>query len=215
MKKWPAWFPYPSSYLRAISLFPFVLTTPIFSVFFVFEGLDRLAGLVLRGNTAAISPAFLIGFLLIALFGSLSPIICMTLHALFHHKVVSGLKGWWPTQGSWWLGVYATVTVNFAINIAIVLGPFLLAFFDVPYYRNALRQEWLIKATVILFFAIATILFQIEFLIRRRFFPNCITPIWKPKRSNKTKEKRIDGEIDELLKEMKGLKREANRLTDR
>jgi len=72
---------------------------------------------------------------------------------------------------------------------------------------------------MIFFLAIATILFQIEFLIRRRFFPNCITPIWKQKkskkRSTKTKEERVDAEIEEILKEMKGLKREANQLTDR
>ena len=202
MKKWPAWFPYPSSYLRAISLFPFVFTTFLFSVGFFLE----VSGL--RGDAEAISPALLIAF-----FGSISPIICMTLHTLFHHKVVRRFKGWWPTPLSWWLGFYATVTVN----IAIILTTFVFA--DAPYYRNNLIQELLTNASMIFFLAIATILFQIEFLIRRRFFPNYITPIWKQKkskkRSTKTKEERVDAEIVEILKEMKGLKREANQLTDR
>lgn len=167
--KWPAWFPYPSSWLRAIAL---LLWLGIVVEFFRFWG-------VVTGEIAtAISEDY--SFYLMAIGGVFFGSICV--FALIHNLILFIFKNsksktlWIPGWRSWWEGILATIVLLLSIAIVLILMiPFLPgddcyyfgSFANSCYYQYRDRmEEWNNTATVIWLIAILY-LYQAEFLIRK------------------------------------------------
>ncbi|MEH2213528.1 hypothetical protein [Nostoc sp.] len=185
---WPVWFPYPSSWFRAIILVPIAFPGARLIVF-------GLAGVFisLLGN----SPILLI---FSVLFGLLIPTIFL---AFVYHifwfiwqkpKLSNKLPKWIPTLNSLWAGFYGTVVMGLSFMLILTIFSE-LAFFNcnlynkIPEYFNGCTGHLTGRATNGIFYSIenndflsqrwfmiwmftAAYLYQLEHLIVNRLIPH-------------------------------------------
>jgi len=187
--KWPIWFPYPSSWLRALSLIPFVPIGAYSSI------LLPIALLIFIGNPPSEGKGF--SFLTILLLIVIL-LLCAFVYALVHHKLIKHAKGWIPTLLSDWKGFYAMVVLNFAIMPLWILT-FLFAknryYYD---YGDIIKKveipESVAQITIVLFFLIAASMFQFEFIALDR---------WLKKREKRLQKRKKREEVNKELEQMK------------
>lgn len=116
--KWPVWFPYPSSWLRAIAL---LLWFGIVVEFF------RFWGVVAGDIAAAISEDDRLYLMAVGV----SFLGAIFVFSLGHHLILSIFKKsksktWIPGGRSWWEGVVATIVLFLSLAIVLILMlPFL------------------------------------------------------------------------------------------
>lgn len=172
---WAAWFPYPTSWLKAMSL---ALSLAVILV------IVRITGSV--GVNLAIlvdSPEVLAFFGIIAM---LSPIVAIAfvhhiLHLIlgqfipsFQPSEIGTLQGWVPGLISWWEGLYGWLAIFLTtlttIGLAILLMPlFGLSFQKIITYDYNLSDKTAIESWVgTIWLVIAAGLYQIEYLVKRR-----------------------------------------------
>ncbi|MDY6803506.1 MAG: hypothetical protein SXA11_06825 [Cyanobacteriota bacterium] len=187
--KWPIWFPYPSSWLRVLSIIPFFPIGVYSSI------LLPMALLIFITNPP--SEGKLFSFITILLVISVL-LVCAFIYALGHHKLSRRAKGWIPSLLSDWKGFYAMIVLNFS---AAPLWVFYFIFGKrVNYYsyegvfRRLELPESVAQIVLILFFLIGASMFQIELLAYER---------WKKRRQKKLEKKRRQEEIDNELSLMK------------
>ncbi|MBD1921272.1 hypothetical protein H6F77_09230 [Microcoleus sp. FACHB-831] len=169
-----AWFPYPTSWLKAMSL---ALSLAVILV------IVRITGSV--GVNLAIlvdSPEVLAFFGIIAM---LSPIVAIAfvhhiLHLIlgqfipsFQPPEIGTLQGWFPGLISWWEGLYGWLAIFLAtltaVGLAILLMPlFGLSFQEITYEYNSSAETTLYGWVSTIWLVIAAGLYQIEYLFKRR-----------------------------------------------
>lgn len=192
---WPAWFPYPSSWLRALILVPiafFGIRLIAFSLTGVIISFNR--------NTPKL-------FILSTLFGLLIPTIFL---AFVYHvfwfvwgsKTYNNrLPKWVLSLISLWSGFYATVVIG--LSFFIVLAIFSeLAFSNCKFsyeiaeelngyagcitsratrviFKSIENKTFITKPWFLIWFLTATYLYQIEYLFSRCLIPRVITILTK------------------------------------
>jgi hypothetical protein len=191
--KWPPYFPYPSSWLRTLSIIPFVPVGAFSSVF--------LMSLVLLFINDAIGDKQLGVLITLLILAAL--LVCAFIYALCHHTIIRKLKGM-PTLLSQWKGIYAMITLNVALAPVWILA-FLFneeVYYRDEYYNTIRRVQMTDTATqiaLLLFFVISASMFQFEFVNLNN---------WLKKRERRLKKKR---EREAIEQEMEGIKAEIDR----
>ncbi|QFS48859.1 hypothetical protein GXM_06353 [Nostoc sphaeroides CCNUC1] len=184
---WPVWFPYPSSWFRAIILVPIAFPGTRLIVF-------GLAGVFisLLGN----SPILLI---FSVLFGLLIPTIFLGfIYHIFWFiwqkpKLSNKLPKWIPTLNSLWAGFYGTVVMGLSFMLILTIFSELAfsscnLYNKIPEYFNGCTGHLTGRATNGIFYSIenndflsqrwfmiwmftAAYLYQLEHLLIKRFIP--------------------------------------------
>jgi cell division protein FtsL len=204
---WAAWFPYPTSWLKAMSL---ALSLAVILV------IVRITGSV--GVNLAIlvdSPEVLAFFGIIAM---LSPIVAIAfvhhiLHLIlgqfipsFQPPEIGTLQGWFPGLISWWEGLYGWLAIFLAtltaVGLAILLMPlFGLSFQEITYEYNSSAETTLYGWVSTIWLVIAAGLYQIEYLVKQR-----IIEVYSVNNELKTSAANLssspDTEVDSLRGEM-------------
>lgn len=162
--KWPEWFPYPSSWFRALML---ILWIAIIFRINAFWGI--LFSTTSPGNF----------FLFIGLALLLSAIVFAYLHHCFLGKSPSNWPRLLPSPLSLGEGLYAPVVmVISSLTVLITVIPFLPILecgLQTTYYarsycfQNYLQLYHLEKVAVVVWIFVAVYLYQFEYLIRRHF----------------------------------------------
>ncbi|MEM6399113.1 MAG: hypothetical protein AAF757_02615 [Cyanobacteria bacterium P01_D01_bin.116] len=169
---WFVWFPYPSSWIKALSLIIF-LNVIIFIVRIILISGFRISVII---NSPHLLVLFGVFSLLIPI-----PIIAFTHHLLhlFLSKYISAIQT--PemknTRGmkikifSWWEGLYSWLVIVISIMIATAMSIFLLPLFDfdlsikVAQYNSYQKQIITIFGIIIL--VTAALLYQFEYCFKR------------------------------------------------
>ncbi|MBN3907400.1 MAG: hypothetical protein HWQ35_12795 [Nostoc sp. NMS1] len=216
---WPVWFPYPSSWLRAIILVPIAFPGTRLIVF-------GLAGVFISvlGNSPII-------FIFSILFGLLIPTAFL---AFVYHifwfiwqkpKSSNKLPKWIPTLNSLWAGFYGTVVMG--LSFMLILTIFSEVAFSscnlynkIPEYFNGCTGHLTGRATNGVFYSIenndflsqrwfmiwmftAAYLYQLEHLVIKRFIPKLKVLLQSLQTRHKSYSvDRADLEIDRLRGDM-------------
>ncbi len=173
---WPLWFPYPSSWLKAL-----ILTLFLRVIIFLVTNTGKLG---YRIAYFVNSPELFAIFIILLLLSPI-PIISLTHHCL--HLLISRFiseiqapeigktQGLLPGIMSWWEGLYAWLVIAISTLIAVCFSIILLPFFNLSYARpiEYYTQMQNINNNVIgiigLFYISAGALtYQIEYLVRCR-----------------------------------------------
>lgn len=170
---WYVWFPYPSSWIKAIFI------TIFLNVIVLIVRVTAITGYL----TAVIinSPNTIVFFGIFALLTPI-PVIAFAHHLLhlFISKYISGIQT--PemknTQGmkikifSWWEGLYGWLTIIVSTMIAIALCTYLLPLFNldftIPVAKYTPKQKQIITIFSITFTIAAALLYQFEYCFKRR-----------------------------------------------
>lgn len=157
--RWPWWFPYPNSWMRALSLIPFlpgVVVTSFWPLLFML------------GDSAAQRPLLIV---IISVF-----LLSFFLYSCCHHWIVKGYKNrskflkWLPHRLSLWMGLYAVLVLNIAVLPGFIISGYkrdLLTPYEVQ------RRD---QVAVTFFVLISVCLFQAEFLLRSKLLKSKSKP---------------------------------------
>ncbi|MEH1961782.1 MAG: hypothetical protein V7L05_18245 [Nostoc sp.] len=206
---WPLWFPYPSSWLKALILTLF-LRVIIFLVTNTGKLGYRLAYFV---NSPDLFAIFTILLIL-----SPIPIISWTHHCL--HMLISRFvseiqapeigrtQGLLPGIMSWWEGLYAWLVIAISTLIAALFSTILLPFFNLSYARQIeyYTQIQNVNNNIILIFGVfyisaGALTYQIEHLVRCRII-SAYSGNKKPDTSKQNADLNTDKELNKLRGEM-------------
>jgi uncharacterized protein (DUF924 family) len=186
MNHWPKWFPYPSSWFRALILIP--LITSIVWGSFIFAGLWSYLLLAITNSREVL---FLAGGLML---------ILPTLSLAYVHYFFSLLRGkqalstswlrWLPSRKCLWLGFYDTVVLFLCTIITFIILDLLIPrvqfcnsyetadqiatcreFIKTDLAKYAIQYH-LNEIAVIIWVILPAYLYQDEYLIRQRLFPH-------------------------------------------
>ena len=184
--RWPKWFPYPSSWFRALILIP--LITSIVWGSFVFAGMWSYLLLAITNSREVL---LLAGGLMLLL---------PTISLAYVHYFFSLLRGnqalstswlrWVPSRKCLWLGFYDTVVLVLCTLITwLILDSLIPQLQACDYYETAEQiatcrqfiktdlekyatQYHLNEIGVVIWVILPAFLYQDEYLIRQRLFPN-------------------------------------------
>lgn len=207
MKKllWPAWFPYPSSWLSA-----FILSL-LMNAIIVIVRITGILGYVLARSVDSPEPLVVFGILALLL---PIPTISFTHHIL--HRFVGRFipiiqapegisQGLLPGLVSWWEGLYGWLVIALATLTATGLCTVLLPLFNLSYEKindSYSKAEINIQAIFTIFWIInAANFYQIECLIKRHLIStNSIRN--KPTTNKSNLDSTSDGELNRLRGDM-------------
>lgn len=170
---WPVWFPYPTSWLKALILALFLRV-----IIFIIDSTSKV------GYRIAYFVNSLELFVMFTILLFLSPIIIISfthhcLHLLLSRFIpeiqapeIGKTQGFFPGIMSWWEGLYAWVVIVISTLIAIFLSTIFLPFFNITYTQSLEYYINFHNKIVIIFgffyiFA-AALIYQIEYLVRQR-----------------------------------------------
>lgn len=173
---WPLWFPYPTSWLKAL-----VLNLFLSAIIFVLNNPGKLG---YRVAYFVRSPELLAIFTILLILSPI-PIISLTHHCL--HLLISRFmseiqapeigktQGLLPGIMSWWEGLYAWLVIAISILIAALFSTILLPFFNISYARQIEYYTPMenVNNNIILIFGVfyvssGALIYQIEYLVRQR-----------------------------------------------
>lgn len=170
---WYVWFPYPSSWIKALSLIIF-LNVIIFIV-----RITAITGFLTAEITN--SPNTIVFFGIFALLTPI-PVIAFAHHLLnlFLGKYISGIQT--PEMSntqrmkiiifSWWEGLYGWLTIIISTMIATALCTFLLPLFNLDFSIRVANytssQKQIITIFGIILLVTAALLYQFEYCFKRR-----------------------------------------------
>ncbi|MFN6558871.1 MAG: hypothetical protein RMY28_003575 [Nostoc sp. ChiSLP01] len=170
---WPLWFPYPSSWVKALILALFLRV-----IIFLIDGTSKV------GYRIAYFVNSLELFVMFTILLILSPIIIITfthhcLHLLLSRFLseiqapeIGKTQGFFPGLMSWWEGLYAWLVIVISTLIAIFFCAIFLPFFNINYPQHLEYYKNFHNKIIVLFgffyiFA-AALIYQIEYLVRQR-----------------------------------------------
>ncbi len=179
---WHAGFPYPRSWLRS-----FALALWMAIVVRIAEFWGALFGIALSSIMEHLEP--LLWFLGLALLAS--SLAFSYIHHLLLGKPSGRWPRWLPSPKSLWEGLYAPIVMSMAIIVGIIC---VMPFHDENYNQTAIETE--AKWFGAIWFIATTYLYQVEYLIRRRFASKSKTAPNQPS-SNKPVDD-TDVELDRL-----------------
>ncbi|WP_143854124.1 hypothetical protein [Nostoc sp. 'Peltigera membranacea cyanobiont' 210A] len=173
---WPLWFPYPTSWLKAL-----VLNLFLSAIIFILKNPGKLG---YRIAYFVSSPELLAIFTILLILSPI-PIISLTHHCL--HLLISRFmseiqapeigktQGLLPGIMSWWEGLYAWLVIAISTLIAAFFSTILLPFFNISYARQIEYYTPMenVNNNIILVFGVfyvsaGALVYQIEYLVRRR-----------------------------------------------
>ena len=199
---WYVWFPYPSSWLKALFI------TIFLNVIIFIVRITAITGFLTAEITN--SPNTIVFFGIFALLTPI-PVIAFTHHLLhlFLDKHIPGIQT--PemknTQGmkvkifSWWEGLYGWLVIVISIMIAAALCTFILPLFNLNYSIKVAQytsyQKQIITIFGIILLVTAALLYQFEYCFKRRLlFVNRID------NRNTNNKRNINSDLDKLRGEM-------------
>ncbi|MEH2147360.1 hypothetical protein [Nostoc sp.] len=204
---WPLWFPYPSSWLKAL-----VLNLLLSAIIFLLNNPGKLG---YRVAYVVNSPELFAIFTILLLLSPI-PIISFTHHCL--HLLISRFiseiqapeigrtQGFLPGIMSWWEGLYAWLVIAISTLIAAFLSTILVLLFNPSYAREIeyYTQVQNINNNIILIFGLFYIStgalgYQIEYLVRHR-----IISAYSGNKQKDTRESSIDSNTDKELNSLRG-----------
>ncbi|MCC5643167.1 hypothetical protein LC607_09480 [Nostoc sp. CHAB 5824] len=173
---WPLWFPYPSSWLKAL-----ILNLLLSAIIFVLNNPGKLGYRI----TYLVKSSELFAIFTILLLLSPIPIISFTHHFLhlLISRFVSGIKapeigrtqGLLPGIMSWWEGLYGWLVIAISTLIAAFFSTILVLLFIPNYARPTeyYTQMQNINNNIILVFGMfyisgGALIYQMEYLVRHR-----------------------------------------------
>lgn len=165
--QWPAWFPYPSSWLRSVILLLWVgIVVRIFGYWGMFFG-DLISSLTDH-------PILFLQILGVSLLGS-----CLVLSYIYHLIDFKKSSKWFPRPIKLWEGIYAPLVFLISIIIVILIGyPFIpwndctLSVIPQSSYCSRIVDSYITELTdfeAIIWLGSILYLYQIEYLLRLYF----------------------------------------------
>lgn len=173
---WPLWFPYPTSWLKAL-----VLNLFLSAIIFILKNPGKLG---YRIAYFVRSPELLAIFTILLILSPIT-IISLTHHCL--HLLISRFmseiqapeigktQGLLPGIMSWWEGLYAWLVIAISTLIAAFFSTIVLSLFDLSYVEpiEYYRQMQNINNNIIVIFGLfyisaGALTYQIEHLVRHR-----------------------------------------------
>ncbi|MEA5628186.1 hypothetical protein [Nostoc sp. UHCC 0251] len=173
---WPLWFPYPSSWLKAL-----ILNLLLSTIIFVLNNPGKLG---YRVAYFVRSPELLAIFTILLILSPI-PIISLT-HHCFHLLIsrfmseiqapeIGKTQGLLPGIMSWWEGLYAWLVIAISTLIAAFFSTIVLSLFNLSYVESVeyYRQMQNINNNIIVIFGLfyisaGALTYQIEHLVRHR-----------------------------------------------
>ncbi|MEH2356397.1 hypothetical protein [Nostoc sp.] len=206
---WPLWFPYPTSWLKAL-----VLNLFLSAIIFILKNPGKLG---YRIAYFVRSPELLAIFTILLILSPI-PIISLTHHCL--HLLISRFmseiqapeigktQGLLPGIMSWWEGLYAWLVIAISTLIAAFFCTILIPLFYSSYDRQIeyYTQIQNINNSIVLIFGLfyisaGALIYQIEYLVRHR-----IISAYSGNKEKDTSESNInlnpEKEVDRLRQEM-------------
>ncbi|MHC5933596.1 hypothetical protein [Nostoc sp.] len=173
---WPLWFPYPTSWLKAL-----ILNLFLSAIIFVLKNPGKIGYRI----AYFVNSPDLFAIFTILLILSPIPIISWTHHCLhllisrFVSKIqapeIGRTQGLLPGIMSWWEGLYAWLVIAISTLIAALFSTILLPFFNLSYARQIeyYTQIQNVNNNIILIFGVfyvstGALTYQIEYLVRCR-----------------------------------------------
>lgn len=170
---WPLWFPYPSSWLKALILAFFLRV-----IIFIIDSTSKV------GYRIAYFVNSLELFVMFTILLILSPIIIISfthhcLHLLLSRFIpeiqapeIGKTQGFFPGIMSWWEGLYAWLVIGISTLIAIFFCTIFLPSDNITYTRS-LEYYRIFHNKIIVTFGFfyifsAALVYQIEYLVRQR-----------------------------------------------
>ncbi|MDZ7950993.1 hypothetical protein [Nostoc sp. DedQUE09] len=204
---WPLWFPYPSSWLKAL-----ILTIFLRVIIFIVKNTGKLGyDIVYFAHSLQL---FIIFTILLIL--SPIPIISLTHHCL--HLLISRFiseiqapeigktQGLLPGIMSWWEGLYAWLVIVISILIAAFFSTIVLPLFyssfdrQIEYYTQIQNINNNIGLIFGLFYIFASaLIYQIEYLVKYR-----IISAYSGNKQKNTYESNINLETERELNKLRG-----------
>ncbi|MBD2452981.1 hypothetical protein H6G80_02550 [Nostoc sp. FACHB-87] len=171
---WPIWFPYPTSWLKALILAIFLRV-----IIFIVEK----AGMVSYRVTYLTGSIELFVILYILIILSPIPVIAFTHHFLhlFLGSFLSQIqapeigkpRGLLPGLMSWWEGLYGWLVIIIAGLTAFLLTTFFLPIFDISYNQPIIYyteyQRTIIVIFGIFYISISSVIYHVEYLVKLRY----------------------------------------------
>ena len=204
---WPLWFPYPSSWLKAL-----ILTLFLRVIVFVVNNTGKFGYDIVY---FVHSPELFFIFTILLILSPI-PIISLTHHCL--HLLISRFvseiqapeigrtQGFIPGIMSWWEGLYAWLVIAISILIAAFFSTILLPLFYPSYDRQIeyYTQIENINNNIILIFGLfyistGALIYQIEYLVKRR-----IISAYSGNKENDTTESKINLNTEKELNRLRG-----------
>lgn len=204
---WPLWFPYPTSWLKAL-----ILTLFLRVIIFVINNTGKVG---YRIAYFVQSPELFAIFTILLILSPI-PIISFTHHCL--HLLISRFiseiqapeigrtQGLLPGIMSWWEGLYAWLVIAISTLVAVLSSTILLPLFNPSYARliEDYTQMENINNNIILIFGLfyisaGALVYQIEYLVRHR-----IISAYTGKKEKDTSELNIDSNTDKELNRLRG-----------
>ncbi|WP_445634955.1 hypothetical protein NSTC745_06844 [Nostoc sp. DSM 114161] len=199
---WPLWFPYPSSWLKALILALFLRV-----IIFIIDSTSKV------GYRIAYFVNSLELFVMFTILLILSPIIIISfthhcLHLLLSRFIpeiqapeIGKTQGFFPGLMSWWEGLYAWLVIGISTLIAIFFCTIFLPSDNITYtqsleYYRIFHNKIIVTFGFFYIFA-AALVYQIEYLVRQRII--CAYSSNKKSETNKHKtELNIEEKINRL-----------------
>ncbi|MEH1950198.1 MAG: hypothetical protein V7K77_25060 [Nostoc sp.] len=204
---WPLWFPYPSSWLKAL-----ILTLFLRVIIFIVQNTGKLGYDIIY---FVHSPELFFIFTILLILSPI-PIISLTHHCL--HLLISRFiseiqapeigraQGLLPGIMSWWEGLYAWLVIVISILIAAVFSIILIPLFypsynrQIEYYTQIQNINNNIGLIFGLFYiSVSALIYQIEYLVRYR-----IISAYSGNKEKDTSELNTNLNPDKELNELRG-----------
>ncbi|MDZ8066578.1 MAG: hypothetical protein RMY64_13320 [Nostoc sp. DedQUE08] len=209
---WPLWFPYPSSWFKAL-----ILTLFLRVIIFIVQNTGKLGYDIVYFVR---SPELFLIFTILLILSPI-PIISLTHHCL--HLLISRFiseiqapeigttQGLLPGLMSWWEGLYAWLVIVISTLIAALFSTILLPLFNPNYDRQLEYYTQLENINnIILIFGLfyiyaGALIYQIEYLVKYRIisaYPGNKKEDTSKLNINLETEKSTEKELDKLRGEM-------------
>lgn len=204
---WPLWFPYPTSWLKAL-----VLNLFLSAIIFILKNPGKVGYRIVYFVR---SPELLAIFTILLILSPI-PIISLTHHCL--HLLISRFmseiqapeigktQGLLPGIMSWWEGLYAWLVIAISTLIAALFSTILLPFFNISYARQIEYYTPVenVNNNIILIFGVfyvsaGALIYQIEYLVKHR-----IISTYSGNKEKDTSESNINLNLDKELNELRG-----------
>ncbi|MEH2315570.1 hypothetical protein [Nostoc sp.] len=201
---WPLWFPFPSSWLKAL-----ILTLFLSVIIFIVNNAGKVG---YRIAYFIQSPELFAMFTILLLLSPI-PIISFTHHCL--HLLISRFiseiqapeigrtKGLFPGIMSWWEGLYAWLVIAISTLIAAFFSTILLPFFNLSYAKSIEDYTQMQNNIIVIFglFQISgmALTYQIEYLVKRR-----IISAYSGNKETDTRKSNTDFKTDKELNKLRG-----------
>ncbi|MEH1926027.1 MAG: hypothetical protein V7K83_00635 [Nostoc sp.] len=213
---WPLWFPYPTSWLKAL-----ILNLFLSAIIFVLKNPGKVGYRI----AYFVNSPDLFAIFTILLILSPIPIISWTHHCLhlFISRFISEIQapeigrtqGLLPGIMSWWEGLYAWLVIAISTLIAALFSTILLPFFNLSYARpiEYYTQVQNLNNNIILMFGLfyisaGALTYQIEYLVKCR-----IISAYSGNKETDVSKSNTDKELNKLRGEMGIHKMKSNILS--